>query len=483
MPKGIHNHQHQVGYIQDTFSVDPSVTVFRDSQTGEVLDRAEVAKRVSDSDGEALPKSIIVDIEGTHTGITKNWTEYISEKMKQSAPSWTSPYNKPVLREHNRGGKALGRVKGFEYKKSVLKKDAYTIQLTLEITDPETIKDHLNGTALTYSIGGIASEAFCSICGIDILNSDDWCGHWKGRIYSKRVGKGKNAKETKERCIWQIGVIDYIEVSVVNVPADEYAQVLTINVKEENAKESLEEETEEEGSIEQKDELDEGLAVADSVLGTSEESEEEHKEEQEDEGEEDAKDKEDEEEGSKEDDEESSSESEESVDQAAQIEALTEELNKTKEQLTSVTAELNDTKEKLKDAEDKADEIQKSSEQTFKTSVTIAKSLKRVYADYIVDTKIALGDIEESAREGEISQLVVKSAKALSDNLQELRTALKVKNSLPPVTQGDVGTEGALGVPQDRVDVDDANRQKTVSKIVTAEDAVQSIVNANVRED
>lgn len=520
MPSEFRDH---IGYIEDTFAVNPATAVFKDSATGKVLDRNEVAKMIADNNGEQLPKAIIVEIEATHSGITRNWTEYIPEKMQKSAPSWTSPYEKPVLREHNRSGKTLGRVKAYEYKKSELKPDAYTIKLTLEITDPDTIKDHLNGAALTYSIGGIASEVFCSICGIDILNSDNWCGHWKGRIYTVKSGEGKNAKEEKVRCIWQIGLIDYIEVSVVNVPADEYAQVIKINAKEEDAKESENEEDDNtEGNVEdiKKEEMGkdpaltidnstevnimDGVEAADFILDNenmevqadlndqAENKEPKTEDEVKDEAKEEAKNEESDNESQDASVEEKTAEQYEKEIQdlkdrlkaAEEAKAAAEaQLKEAQDKVTSITAELQIAKDELKKANDKVAETQKGAEQTFKTSVAVAKSLKQSYANSIIDLKIVLGEMKESQRQEELEKLIVKSATALSDELLELRNAFKTTRSIPKITQENVGEEGALGVPQDRVDILDANKHKKNPKPITADDAVNMIVNASARED
>jgi hypothetical protein len=146
----------------------------------------------------------------------------------------------------------------YEYKKSELNPDKYTIKLTLEITDKDSIRRHLDGTALTYSIGGQAKEVFCSICGIDILASDHWCGHWKGYKYEKLGADGKT--KTKETCIWKIGMTDYLEVSEVNIPADEWAQKLSVKAKEDDALDS-EDDTDENVEDVKKENMGKGSAL------------------------------------------------------------------------------------------------------------------------------------------------------------------------------------------------------------------------------
>jgi hypothetical protein len=216
----------------DTLVVDRSKLVIKDSMTNNVIEGEALTAILKDSADEGLPKAIIVEIEATHSGLTKNNTEYQSEYMKKSAKTWTSPYNKPVLYGHDSDGITLGRVKDHEFKKSELNPDKDTIKLTLEITDPGSIRRHLDGTALTYSIGASVKEAHCNICGSNVV--ENYCGHWKGNTYKVRA-EGQD-KEEKVFCKWMIGMMEYVEVSEVNVPADVWAQVLTVKAKEEDSK-------------------------------------------------------------------------------------------------------------------------------------------------------------------------------------------------------------------------------------------------------
>ena len=55
------------------------------------------------------PDSIMVDIEGIHSIVTRNFTYYTPECLKKSAPYWTSPYERPVIMHHNdRDGVKIG---------------------------------------------------------------------------------------------------------------------------------------------------------------------------------------------------------------------------------------------------------------------------------------------------------------------------------------------------------------------------------------
>ena len=61
-------------------------------------------------------ESLMVDIEGIHSIITRNDTLYTPECIKDSIPYWTAPYERPVIMHHNeKDGKIIGRVKAANY--------------------------------------------------------------------------------------------------------------------------------------------------------------------------------------------------------------------------------------------------------------------------------------------------------------------------------------------------------------------------------
>ena len=60
--------------------------------------------------------SIMVDIEGIHSVITRNYTYYSPECLKKSIPYWTNPYERPVIMHHkDKDGVQIGRVKSVEF--------------------------------------------------------------------------------------------------------------------------------------------------------------------------------------------------------------------------------------------------------------------------------------------------------------------------------------------------------------------------------
>ena len=56
--------------------------------------------------------SIIQFIEGIHVGPTRNFTWYMNEALISSIPSWTKPYQRPLIMHHNeKDGKIIDDMK------------------------------------------------------------------------------------------------------------------------------------------------------------------------------------------------------------------------------------------------------------------------------------------------------------------------------------------------------------------------------------
>lgn len=156
-------------------------------------------------------------IEAIHEGRTRNFNRYPLEKLKgdpdlrSGVYSWTNPYPKPVIYNHDVETACTGRVHSASFSEFTAAGRPGII-VTPKITDAQAIKDILEGRLLTVSIGATTNAAVCSICGTDIIN-EGWCGHWKGDQYDGQV------------CEWVAGDLFFDELSWVNVPADSNAMV------------------------------------------------------------------------------------------------------------------------------------------------------------------------------------------------------------------------------------------------------------------
>ena len=175
------------------------------------------------------PDSIMVDIEGIHSIVTRNFTYYTPECLKKSAPLWTTPYERPVIMHHNdRDGIQIGRVKAVEYLEETRAKSPGLL-FTCNIGDEAGIKGVKNGTLSTVSLGAVIHKATCSICGQNIAAEGE-CEHQRGRKYEGKL------------CYWLMEEMEPKELSYVIVPSDRYANTIRIyKPKDISAKESYNE--------------------------------------------------------------------------------------------------------------------------------------------------------------------------------------------------------------------------------------------------
>ena len=175
------------------------------------------------------PDSIMVDIEGIHSIVTRNFTYYTPECLKKSAPYWTTPYERPVIMHHNdKDGIQIGRVKMAEYLEETRAK-APGLLFTCNIGDEAGIKGVKNGTLSTVSLGAVIHKATCSICGQNIAAEGE-CEHQRGRKYEGKL------------CYWLMEDMEPKELSYVIVPSDRYANTVRIyKPKDISAKESYNE--------------------------------------------------------------------------------------------------------------------------------------------------------------------------------------------------------------------------------------------------
>lgn len=162
-----------------------------------------------------------VEMEATHSGPNHNYCIYYEDSMEKDAESFTNPFKKPVLKNHNSyDGEPLGRIQQAWYGPSALTEERSAIHLKTRVTDQEAIPKFLDGRYGTVSIAGTMGTVTCNICGKTILKDGKFkfCGHWRGETYKDQV------------CYWGAKDIEYHEVSVVNNPADDFAQIMKVTV-------------------------------------------------------------------------------------------------------------------------------------------------------------------------------------------------------------------------------------------------------------
>ena len=195
------------------------------------------SKKSTFSDSKKKSKkgySLVCEVDATHSGTLINNRVYPPAAMQKGIQSWTTPYKKPVLVNHDETQDPIGRVlsaryfktergmKSFDAYEPILREsEGYGYQrLTIKVTDPEAIKKILDGRYETVSVRMTTTNAICSICGQDWSGEDGVCEHRPGTKYD-----GKLAYITT-------GDLSYRELSFVNIPADEYAGVKEAVVSE-----------------------------------------------------------------------------------------------------------------------------------------------------------------------------------------------------------------------------------------------------------
>lgn len=157
---------------------------------------------------------LVLQIKAIHNGMTRNLTNYTSEALKNSIDSWTHPFQRKVLKNHDIECEPLGRVLAATYSyDEAAHKDA--VMLTAEISDPDAIQKIMDKRYTTVSVGGTSSSVVCSICKTDIAK-EGMCEHYKGEFYDG------------ELAFWNINDFEPDEVSFVNAPADMFAGVAEV---------------------------------------------------------------------------------------------------------------------------------------------------------------------------------------------------------------------------------------------------------------
>ncbi len=213
-------------------------------------------------------KGLLVRIAATHAGIVnRNNMFYMPDKMRAGAQTFVSPFQKPVLLNHNEESSPIGRIVAATYvdtssyikdklrgkkirdmvvtdklidsfcdgsmaagaqidfvrtylRDSILDDPEYQgmgyIDITAHITDMDAAQKFMDGRYLTGSVGAGTDRASCSVCKQD-WSKDGMCDHRPGKIYDG------------SKCYMIAGNFEYDEFSMVNKPADRHAKVLELN--------------------------------------------------------------------------------------------------------------------------------------------------------------------------------------------------------------------------------------------------------------
>jgi hypothetical protein len=175
-------------------------------------------------------KGLVVELAAIHEGMTANFNHYSAEELEKALESWTTPYPKPIIRNHDVYTEPVGRV--MDARMDTEEDGSPFVRLQVAITDAEAIEKVGDERYLTGSVGGKAGKALCSVCEKDWANismfDEPPCAHERGKVY-----KGK-------LCYFKMQEISFKEYSFVNVPADQRSSIRSIGSDKETVTDSEE---------------------------------------------------------------------------------------------------------------------------------------------------------------------------------------------------------------------------------------------------
>lgn len=87
------------------------------------------------------------------------------------------------MHHNEKDGKIIGRVKAAHYISESKRSGTPALELVANIGDEEGKIGIKNGTLATVSIGAIAHDIRCSICGTNFAE-EGMCEHEKGEVYN-----------------------------------------------------------------------------------------------------------------------------------------------------------------------------------------------------------------------------------------------------------------------------------------------------------
>lgn len=444
----------------DVYNADKAITDFPGLTIVDSEGNAFDPTTLNDAENGQEIIGLDVLVEVTHSGQNANSVVYYSDSLEKDAQTMVSPYKKPLIKNHDSYSEPLGRVKDAYFGPSELVEGRDTINVSFMVTDKEAIPRFLDGRYGTVSIGGTPNRVTCDICGKDILKDGvfKFCGHWKGETYA-------NKKAT-----WSCRDIVYNEVSVVNNPADKWAQVKKIRVlKKEEAEDSTKKVGDSEMSninkIMDKAEAEE---LIDNILA---DGEEEAKEQEAPAVEDTAEEKAQEENAATTEDAEEKTQEEILADKESLIQELSDKVEKLeaekaelKDSLDSVTAEKTEINDKLlvAEAESKA-----SRDQSLRLAVK--------YKELLVDSvKTVRGLVKEDLKDEEIENKSIKELVSLIDSLKEKATA-------PHATPIPATNPGIVDNKEANVLTDVEEKETTEPSTVDAQALIDSMIESATR--
>lgn len=393
----------------------------------------------NESTNEAGITVLYPKIEAIHAGSTRNSNHYLADKLKGSHElrsgvySWTAPYPKPVIFNHDTNTECTGRVYSASYTEFT-QAGRPGIICVPKITHKKTIEDILEGRLMTVSIGATTNAAVCSVCGTDIIN-EGYCGHMRGEEYEGKVVE------------WICGDLFFDELSWVNVPADADAMITCNGINQQQMLTSEKVVVTTLGEHTKTAKEDDVVAIEETTVeATAVTEENEHVEDttvvEETTVEETAVEETTEEEVAEEETTTTTTQEETQTDDVATVDQTT-----TEEQLANANKTIEELEEAL--------ENEKQANNSLKeANLSLAKELHESVVDFLVNLRMAIG--KESDKEEAKAKFAERSVDSLKDSISDIfaekqtlstvRTVEKVeKPTGTPITEStNVTTENSM---------------------------------------
>lgn len=376
---------------------------------GEVIDANQLLR--DSASGKVNIIALDVETEATHSGKNHNYCIYYEDSMEKDAESFINPFNKPMLKNHNSYSEPLGRIKQSWFGPSKLTDERSAIHLKTRVTDKDAIEKFLDGRYGTVSIGGSMGTVTCNICGKTILKDGKFkfCGHWRGETYKDQV------------CYWGARDIEYHEVSTVNNPADDFAQVVKVTVitdedKEENNDNNKEGvgdmgATQNQSSQSSNDQRNKLVAMIDELLGnptskTTDSTATPSATENQD---------------STTNTDNSATTDDNKDDVTKQLEDANQKIDDLEKQLADANKAKEEAEAKLADAEKEKEEAVQDSIAMKDQCIELALANKKIIADQIVELEISQKKLEDSKSSERHKELISQSMKDLQATLDSVK--------------------------------------------------------------
>ena len=211
-----------------------------------------------DSSINPVKNGLMITYDLSHSGRRINNRIYSVTGQQNGIKSLLTPYAKPILQHHDIQRDPIGRFVGGKWEDlsneaikffdnlgdfMLFKQEMYSddpermykalkkhnllsnkawpglgkMKATAKITDKEAVEKFLDGRYITFSAGSTTDKHVCSIC-LNDWATGDFCEHRHGKIYDNEI------------CVFFTGDFKVLEGSVVNSPADDLSQILSMEL-------------------------------------------------------------------------------------------------------------------------------------------------------------------------------------------------------------------------------------------------------------